>query len=142
MPILAGGVIVAALLLAWAGVELDHLIRAYPGQFYMAFFAVLIVAVATGTARFYRVTHDRVPLAPPPPPPLPKALKAAPVLTAIAGPDEAEDAQDCEGPGCASKVDDDPWLAMMPGEEDEHVFCSKRCAEAWRDEHRSADRPV
>ena len=143
MPALAAGaVIAAALLLAWAGVEVNHLIHAYPGQFYMSVFGTCFIAVAVGIGRIRHAVHDKMPLAPPPPPPLPKALKAAPVLTAVAGPDEAQDAPDCEGPGCASKVDDDPWLAMMPGEETEHVFCSQRCAEAWRDQHHRTGKPA
>jgi hypothetical protein len=129
--LLAIGVIVGLLLLAWGGVELNDLIRAYPGQFYMVVFAVLFIAAAAGAARIHHVVHDRVPVRPPVPP-LPKAIPAAPVLSAIAGPDQAVDALDCEGPGCVHKVDDDPWLAMRPGDEDEHVFCSRRCAEAWR----------
>jgi hypothetical protein len=132
MPILAAAaVVLAAMLLAWAGIEVDHVIHTYEVQFYVAVFAVLFIAAAAGAARMHRVTHDRVPLRPQAPP-LPKAIRAAPVLTAVAAP-AADDAEPCEGPGCASKVDSDPWTARLHTEEHDHKFCSRACAEAWHD---------
>lgn len=132
MPFVAAGIVLAALLLAWAGVELDHVIHAYPAQFWFGAAAVLIVAFSMAAARF-RVAGQRVPLRPAAPalPPLPKAIQAAPVLTAVASGVAAEEAQPCEGPGCAHKVDSDPYLAHMPWETFEHRFCSEPCVRGW-----------
>lgn len=126
MP-LAIGVIAALLLLAWGGMELDHVIHAYPGQFLAGVISFLIIAFALAAAKF-RLAAQRVPLRPAVPP-LPPAIKAAPVLTAIASPG-AEDARECEGPGCRNKVDDDPWKGGVPGDA-RHEFCSERCTRAW-----------
>lgn len=134
MPIVAAAaVILAVMLLAWAGIEVDHVIHAYALQFYVGVFAVLFIAAAAGAAHMHRVVHDRVPLRPPVPP-LPKAVLAAPVLTAIAAP-AAVEAEDCEGPACTNKVDDDPWRARLNGGE-EHQFCSELCARTWKDMQR------
>lgn len=127
MP-LAIGVIAALLLLAWGSVEVGHVIHSYPGQFWMGVFAFLVLAFALAAARF-RKANERVPLKPPAIPPLPPAIKAAPVLTAIASPG-AEEAPSCEGPACASKVDDDPWT-VREGDGTAHAFCSQECAQAW-----------
>jgi hypothetical protein len=141
MP-LAIGVIAALMLLAWGGVELDHVIHAYPGQFWMGVFAFLVVTFALAAAKF-RKANERVPLrpaAPPLPPaiqakPEQPALNAAPVLRAVAAPG-AEDAAGCEGPSCDSKVNDDPWIARVHGEEREHVFCSEACIREWQQANR------
>jgi len=125
-------VIVAVLLLAWAGVELNDFIRAYPGQFYMAVFAVSFIAIAVGIGRIRHAAHDRVRITPPAPP-LPAAIKAAPVLLAVASPEEEEDASECEGPSCSSKVSGDPWLARVEGDETDHAFCTLECAQEWKD---------
>jgi hypothetical protein len=134
MPLLLAAAAVAALLvLAWAGVELNHVIHAYPGQFWMGAVAVLVIVFGLAAARF-RVANTRVPLRPPAPalPPLPKAIAAVPELTAVASPHD-EEAAACEGPACGHKVSDAPWTARVHGEEGEHAFCSRRCAEAWHD---------
>lgn len=138
MP-LAIGVIAAVLLLAWGGVEVNHVVHAYPVQFWLSAACVLIVAFALAAARF-RISNERVPLRPAPRalPPAVRVvpeLKAAPVLRAIAS-TEAPDAQDCEGPGCPHKVDDDPWTWKAPGEEESHVFCSEACGHSWHDARR------
>jgi hypothetical protein len=126
------GVVVLILLVCWGGVELNDLIHQYPGQFYMGVFAVLFIAAAAGAARFYRVTHDQVPLRPKVPE-MPKAIEAVPLVTAIAAP-HTEEAQACEGPGCGNKVDDDPWTAAPEDDpDDKHRFCSHRCARRWSD---------
>ena len=137
MPLLAIGVILLALLLAWAGVEIDHFLNAYPGQFLAGVICFLIVSFAGAVARF-RKANERVPLVRDVRPKIPelppavivKPLSAAPVLKAIACPGHVG-ARDCEGPGCGVKVDDDPWVVTLPGETKEHVFCSERCAGAW-----------
>lgn len=135
MPLLAVGF--AALLLAWAGVEIDHALNAYPGQFLAGVICFLIVSFAGAVARF-RKAGEQVTLARDVRPRLPelppavtvKPLAAAPVLKAIACPGHVG-ARDCEGPGCGVKVDDDPWTVTLPGEVKEHVFCSRRCAASW-----------
>jgi hypothetical protein len=132
MPLLAVAAIVAMLLLAWAGVELNDFIRAYPGQFYMAVFAACFIAVAVGIGRIHHAVRDQVPLAPPPPP-LPAAIRAVPVLLAVAAPGAEEDAPGCEGLSCARKVSMDPWTARVEGDEDDHLFCSQECAQEWKD---------
>jgi len=132
MPIaVVAGVVGALLLLAWGGVELNHLIHAYPGQFYMGVFAFLFVVA--GMAARVRASHRPVRLRPAEPeiPPLPKAIQAAPVLTAIASPAAEDAAPECEGPECANKLDDDPWQAQPPGAAEPHLFCSRECASAW-----------
>jgi hypothetical protein len=128
MP-LAIGVIAAVALLAWSGVELDHVVRQYPGQFFMGCFAVLFIAVAAGIARF-KADHRPVVIARPVPS-LPKAIPAVPVRTAVAAPHD-EDARPCDGPACRNKVDDDPWTARVPGDARERVFCSQECARGWQ----------
>jgi hypothetical protein len=141
MP-LAIGIIAALMLLAWGGVELDHVIHAYPGQFLMGVFAFLVVAFALAAARF-RKAGERVPLRPAVPslPPAIQAkpeqsvLNAAPVLRAVAAP-EAEDAAGCEGPSCTERVNDDPWTARVHGEGREHVFCSEACVREWQQANR------
>lgn len=39
----------------------------------------------------------------------------------------------CEGPGCGSALDDEPWTVEREedGEREEHSFCSGECAQAW-----------
>lgn len=128
MPLLAVCAVAVLLLFAWAAVEIDHVIHAYPAQFWFGVVSFLIFAFAFTAARF-RVSAARVPLRPAPPP-LPPALRAVPVLTAIASPEDP-DAALCEGPGCRQKVDGDPWTARADGEE-EHVFCSEACARKWQ----------
>jgi hypothetical protein len=123
------GVIIALLALAWAGVKLDHIVHVYPGQFYMGVFAALFIATAAGVARHRGIERSRVPLQPQVPP-LPKAIPAAPVLTAIAAP-QAEEAENCAGPGCGNQVDDDPWLARLAHEEEDSKFCSEACVQRW-----------
>lgn len=139
MPLLAIGVIILALLLAWGGVEIDHAINAYPGQFLAGVVCFLIVSFAGAVAR-YRKAHEREhvtltrdlrPRVPElPPAVVVKPLAAAPVLKAIACPGHVG-ARDCEGPACGAKVDDDPWTITLPGEVKERVFCSERCAGRW-----------
>lgn len=137
MPLLAIGVVILALLLAWTGVEIDRFLNAYPGQFLAGVICFLIVSFALAVARFRKanekvtLTRDlrpRVPVLPPAV--VVKPLAAAPVLKAIACPGHVG-ARDCEGPGCGVKVDDDPWTVTLPGEVKEHVFCTERCAASW-----------
>lgn len=129
MPLLAVGVIIGLLLLAWGGMEVDHIMHAYPGQFWMGVFAFLVTTFALAAARF-RKANERVPLRPAVPP-LPLAIKASPVRLAVAAPGTG-DPRDCEGPGCLNKVDDDPWTARVHGEEGEHLFCSEACTGRWQ----------
>ena len=131
MP-LAVGVVIAAMLLAAMGVGIDHVLHAYPAQFWFGVASFLILVFALAAARF-RKANERVPLRPAAltPPPLPPAVKAAPVRLAVASPEDG-DADDCEGPGCSSKVDDDPWTASVEGDETDHLFCSERCAQKWK----------
>lgn len=139
--LLAAGIIIAALVLAWGGLEADHFMHAYPGQSLAAVASVLILAFALAAARF-RVANTRVPLwqeARPAPPPA--AIRAAPVLVAIAGPHD-EEAAPCEGPGCRNKVTGDPWTARVAGEEQEHAFCSEGCAAAWQPSAAPPGQPV
>ena len=129
MPLV--GLAAALVLLAWGGIELDHVIRAYPLQFWFGVASFLILCLAFAAAKFRRA-NEQVPLRPalqavPPPPP---AIKAAPVLTAIASAQDP-DAAPCEGPGCARRVSEEPWTAQVDGEEEEHVFCSEACARKW-----------
>lgn len=137
MPLLAVGIVLLALLLAWAGVEVNDLVNAYPGQFLAGVICVLIVAFAGAVARFRKanekvtLTRDLRPRVPEMPPAVVvKPLAATPVLKAIACPGHVG-ARDCEGSGCGAKVDDDPWTITPPGEVKEHVFCSERCARSW-----------
>lgn len=132
MPVLAVAAIVAMLLLAWGGVELNDFIRAYPGQFYMGAFAISFIAIAVGIGRIRHAVRDRVPLALPPPP-LPAAIQAAPVLLAVASPGDEGDASECEGPSCDRKVSRDPWTARVEGDQALHEFCSEKCAREWTD---------
>jgi hypothetical protein len=126
MP-LAIVIIIAALLLAWAGVEVNHVIHAYPGQFWMAMFAFLFVIA--GLAARHRAASRPVRIVPEAPP-LPKAIQAKPVLTAIASP-AADAVLECAGPSCANKLDDDPWMARMPGDAQDSHFCSEACIQDW-----------
>jgi hypothetical protein len=138
--LILAGVILVILLIATGGAELDQVIHAYPAQFWMGVFAVLFIAAAAGAARFRAVLRDQVPLRPAVPP-LPKAIPAVPLVTAIAPPYLAEEAQDCEGPECRNKVDDDPWKARVAGSRDEHVFCSQQCVQAWQGNWRADEVP-
>jgi hypothetical protein len=126
------GVIVAAMLLAWAGVEAGDLYRHYTLQFWFGVASVMILAVALTAAKWRKEERGRVPLRPAVPPP-PPALKAAPVLRAVAAPHKAPDAPGCEGPRCDRKVSEDPWTARVEGCQDDHVFCSQECAREWTD---------
>jgi hypothetical protein len=133
---LAVGVIAVLLLLAWGGMEVNHVIHAYPVQFWLGVTSVLVIAFAFAAAKF-RLANQRVPLRPAPPalPPAVRVtpeLKAAPVLRAIASTEEPG-ARPCEGPLCTNKVDDDPWTARVEEDGDDHVFCSRSCAQRWTD---------
>lgn len=132
MFLIGVGVIIAAALAIWGGVELDHVMHQWPGQFWMGVAFLLTVIFGMAAAKV-RLASQRVPLRPPAPavPPLPKAIAAAPVLTAVASGAAAEEAQPCEGPGCPHKVDDDPYLARMPWETFTRRFCSEACVRAW-----------
>ena len=133
MIFLAGaGVIAAVILLGLGAVELNHVLHAYPGQTWLGIAALLCVIFGMAAAKFRR-SQERVSLRPPAPqvPPLPKAIQAAPVLTAVASGEAAEEAQPCEGPACPNKVDDDPWTARMPWETFTRRFCSEACVRAW-----------
>ncbi len=37
----------------------------------------------------------------------------------------------CEGPGCTALLDSRPFTAGLLGEDEEHSFCSRDCAQAW-----------
>jgi hypothetical protein len=126
------GVIAAAVVLGLGAVELNHALHAYPAQTWLGIAALLCVIFGMAAAKFRR-SQQRVPLRPAAPevPPLPKAIQAAPVLTAVASGVAAEEAQPCEGPGCRHKVDDDPYLARMPWETFDRRFCSMACVRAW-----------
>ena len=132
MPLAAIGVIVVALLLAWAGVEVDHVMHAYPAQFYAGVLAVLFIGAAAGVARFRAIARSRVPVQQLARslPLLPKAIAAVPVLTAIATAPGGE--AGCERDGCARKTPmSASWGVQVEGEAAEHLFCSERCAQAW-----------
>lgn len=42
----------------------------------------------------------------------------------------------CEGPGCREELDDNPWKIRAEGgaRSEEHSFCSRECAEAWKEQ--------
>jgi hypothetical protein len=125
--------VAAVAALVFGGIEVNHVIHAYPGQCLMGVIALLFVIFGLAAAKF-RLASQRVPLRPAPPavPLLPKAVQAVPVLTAVA-PAHDESAEACEGPDCANKVDKDPWTARWPGEGEEHKFCSHGCARRWNE---------
>lgn len=130
--IVAVGIIVALLLLAWAGVEVHMLIVTYPGECLMGLFGLVFIMV--GLAARHRAANRPVRLTPLKPPAPPPALQAKPVLTAIAT-TAAEDAAECDNPRCSNKVDDDPWVGRLNGETDVEArqFCSEACVQEWAD---------
>jgi hypothetical protein len=143
MPLIIG-VIAGILLLAWAGVEVDRLVTAYPAESIFAVSAVTIIAVGVAVARF-RAANERVPLNPPvrgiviEAAPARPAIRAAPPrpVTAAAPPAPAPPrvGERCDGPGCQETLDDDPWDCggVMPdGHEVKGQFCSRACMEAWQ----------
>lgn len=125
---LAAGIIAALLLGAWGMVELGHVARAYPGEFWTAATALASFAVAAAWARFRAVSRDRVPLRPVPP--QPPAVPAVPVRPALA-PAPSWEGRACDGPGCGKGLDGDPWTATVEGDEREYAFCSPQCGRAW-----------
>lgn len=129
MPYAIAGVIVFVLLVA-GGVEIDHLMHEYPAQFYMGVFAMVFFSVASGTMLLRRAAHGgQVPLTRELPV-LPKAIQAAPVLTAIAVTGQQE--VDCEREDCDQVTTPRAaWGVRVEGEEAEHLFCSQECAQAW-----------
>lgn len=125
--IIAIGVVIALTLLIWSGFEVDQLFTHHPAYFYMGAFAMLFIIA--GMAARVHASHRPVRLVPEAPP-LPKAIQAKPVLTAIASP-AAEAARECAGPSCSNKLDDDPWMARMPGDAQDSHFCSEACIRDW-----------
>jgi hypothetical protein len=128
VPYAVAGVIVFILLVA-GGVEVDHLMHEYPGQFLMGVSAVLFTAVACGTALLRRAAHGgrQVPLVRE----LPKAIQAVPLVAAIpaAGPQEE---LECERGECERTMTTKAaWGVQVHGEPGERLFCSEWCAQAW-----------
>ena len=134
MPLAIIGVF-GLLLLVAGGVEADHLMHEYPGQFWFAVTSVLATATASAVARFRYASRGGRPVnlvREVAPPPLPKAIPASPVREAITSSvPSAQEAAPCEGPLCTRKVNDSPWTAEVPGDPREHVFCSEACASRW-----------
>jgi hypothetical protein len=125
--------VIAFVLLVAGGVELKDLMNEYPGQFYMGIFATLFFGVATGTMLLRRAAQGgrQVPIVRELPP-LPKAIRAVPVLTAIAATAKPHEEIDCEHGECDQRtMPRAAWGVRVEGEDAEHLFCSERCAQAW-----------
>lgn len=134
MPLTAAAIIAALLLLAWAGVEVDHLVTAYPAESIFAVSAVAVIASAAVIARF-RADHRPVQLGRPvrgtvleAAPARPAIMPAPPAPVAAAG-------GKCDGPQCGEELDDDPWACEGTFPDTHTVsgrFHSKGCMEAWQ----------
>jgi len=132
MPLAVLGVFGLMLLVA-GGVEVNHLVHEYPGQFYMGVFATMFFAVASGTMLLRRAAHGgrQVPLVRELPP-LPRAIQAAPVVTAIPAASAPQEELECEREGCEhTMMPKAAWGVQVHGETGERLFCSEWCAQTW-----------
>jgi hypothetical protein len=143
MPLAIGALIVVALLLVWAGVEVDHLVTAYPAESIFAVASVTVISAAVVAARF-RAANKRVPLSQPA---RGTVLEAAPVRPAIRpspppraqapdpAPSLAKAGDKCDGPRCEERLDDNPWKCegtFPDGHDVGGRFHSEGCMEAWQ----------
>lgn len=146
MQLIVPGIIALLVLLGWGAVELDHVIHAYPGQFWMGVFGFLFVIVAAAGLKF-RLSRRR-PVREPgamwktvTAVPVKRAITAAPQVTALASVVPAPAAAACEGPVCGEAAGDEPWSAGPASNPRQHLFCSEDCLHEWMGAHRPAQLP-
>jgi hypothetical protein len=137
VPRLIIGVVAGFLALVWAGVQVDHLVTAYPDQVIFAASAVALIASAVVAARFH-ASHRRISLDPAT---RGTVITAAPAREAIARPAApppllVPKAPVCDGPKCETKLGEAPWRCggVFPdGHSGSGAFCSKKCMTAWQE---------
>ena len=138
MPWLIIGVVAGILALVWAGVQVDHLVTAYPAESIFAVSAAALIVSAVVVTRF-RASHQQVSLAPGT---RGNVITASPVREAIARstappPLLAQKAAEvCDGPKCEVRLGEEPWRCggtFPDGHSGSGIFCSKKCMVAWQE---------